>query len=326
MVSRRVAAATVTEREREQGFPVRYCLGTCPWITLVGMSIAALPRRRFLQTSAAAVAAAGLSRRIAAADAASGLKGRINHSACKWCYPKVPFDELCRAGKEMGLTSIDLVDPPDFDTMKKHGLTSAMISYPSIAGPNGEKVGSIPFGFNNPAFHDLLVQAYEPLIKASADFGAKHVICFSGNRNGMDDETGLKNCAAGLKKILPVAEKHGITLVMELLNSKVNHKDYMCDHSAWGVELCKRIGSPNFKLLYDIYHMQIMEGDVIATIKAQPSSSSPTTTPAACRAGTRSTTRRSCITPRSCAPSWTPATRATSRRSSSPQGRMCSAR
>ncbi len=129
-----------------------------------------------------------LVRRLDAADAASGLKGRINHSVCKWCYPKMPLDDLCRAGKEMGLTSIDLVDPPDFATLKKHGLTSAMISYPSIAGPDGEKVGSIPNGFNNPAFHDLLVQAYEPLIKASADFGAKHVICFSGNRDGMDEE------------------------------------------------------------------------------------------------------------------------------------------
>ena len=225
-------------------------------------------RRSLLQTSALAAVAVSLGQRLDAADAASGLKGRINHSACKWCYPKVPFDDLCHAGKEMGLTSIDLVDPPDFETMKKYGLTSAMISFPSIAGPNGEKVGSIPFRFNNPAFHDLLVQAYEPLLKASADFGAKHVICFSGNRNGMDEETGLKNCAEGLKKLLPLAEKHGITLVMELLNSKVNHKDYMCDHSAWGIELCKRIGSPSFKLLYDIYHMQIMEGDVIATIKA----------------------------------------------------------
>lgn len=231
------------------------------------MKSISLPRRHFLQTSAFGAVAASLGQRLAAADAASGLKGHINHSACKWCYPKVPFDQLCSAGKEMGLTSIDLVDPPDFETMKKHGLTSAMVSFPSIAGPNGEKVGSIPFGFNNPAFHDLLVQAYEPLIKASAAFGAKHVICFSGNRNGMDEETGIKNCAAGLKKVLPIAEKHGITLVMELLNSKVNHPDYMCDHSAWGVALCKAIGSESFKLLYDIYHMQIMEGDVIATIK-----------------------------------------------------------
>src|SRR5687768_11398071 len=233
------------------------------------MNTSAAPSRRsFLQAGTFAAVAASLSQRLEAADAAPGLKGHINHSACKWCYAKTPFEELCRAGKEIGLTSIDLVDPPDFEMLKKYGLTSAMISYPSIAGPNGEKVGSIPFSFNNPAFHDLLLQAYEPHIKASADFGAKHVICFSGNRNGMDEETGLKNCAEGLKKVLPIAEKLGITIVMELLNSKVNHKDYMCDKSAWGIELCKRIGSPNFKLLYDIYHMQIMEGDVIATIKA----------------------------------------------------------
>src|SRR4051812_7675274 len=232
------------------------------------MSTSAASRRSFLQAGTFAGLAASLGQRLEAADAASGMKGHINHSACKWCYAKTPFEELCRAGKEMGLTSIDLVDPTDFEVMKKYGLTSAMISYPSITGPNGEKVGSIPFGFNNPAFHDLLVQAYEPCLKASADFGAKHVICFSGNRNGMDEETGLKNCEEGLKKVLPIAEKHGITLVMELLNSKVNHKDYMCDHSAWGIDLCKRVASPNFKLLYDIYHMQIMEGDVIATIKA----------------------------------------------------------
>ncbi len=172
-----------------------------------------LSRRHFGILSLAAM----LQTQIEAADKAAG--GKVKHSACKWCYAKTPFEELCRAGKEMGLTSIDLVDPPDFEMLKKHGLTSAMISFPSIAGPNGEKVGSIPFGFNQPAFHDLLVQAYEPLIKASADFGAKHVICFSGNRNGMDEETGLKNCAAGLKRLLPLAEKHGITLVMELLSS-----------------------------------------------------------------------------------------------------------
>ncbi len=231
------------------------------------MSTPHLTRRGFLETTATAVAAASLSRRLEAADAATGMKGRINHSVCKWCYPKVPLDDLCRASKEMGLTSIDLVDPPDFPTLKKHGLTSAMVSFPTIKGPAGQDVGSIPHGLNRVEHHDLLVQAYEPLLKASADFGAKHVICFSGNRDKMDEETGLKNCAAGLKKLLPLAEKLGITLVMELLNSKVNHPDYMCDKSAWGIELCKLTGSENFKLLYDIYHMQIMEGDVIATIK-----------------------------------------------------------
>jgi hydroxypyruvate isomerase len=206
---------------------------------------------------------------VEAADAAPGVKGKIHHSVCKWCYPKVALEDLCQAGKEMGLTSIDLVDPMDFPTLKKHGLTSAMISFPSIDGPDGQKVGSIPWGFNLPAHHDLLVQAYEPLIKASAEFGAKNVICFSGNRRGMDAETGLKNCAAGIKRLLPLAEKHGITLTMELLNSRVNHPDYLCDKSAWGIALVKMIGSEHFKLLFDIYHMQIMEGDIIATIQKE---------------------------------------------------------
>ena len=115
--------------------------------------------------------------------------------------------------------------------------------------------------------HDALVPAYEERIKSAKDLGIKNIICFSGNRDGMTDEVGLKNCAIGLKRVMPTAEKHGITISMELLNSKVNHKDYMCDHTEWGVELCKTVGSDNFKLLYDIYHMQIMEGDVIATIK-----------------------------------------------------------
>jgi hydroxypyruvate isomerase len=207
--------------------------------------------------------------RLEAADAAAGtaLKGRIHHSACKWCYDKIPFEDLCRAGKEMGLTSIDLVDPPDFAMMKKYGLTTAMVSFPTIDGPGGKKVGSIPHGLNRPEHHDLLLQAYEPLMEQSAAFGAKQIICFSGNRDGIDPETGLKHCADGLKKLLPLAEKHGITLVMELLNSRVNHPDYMCDTSAWGIQLCEAVGSERFKLLFDIYHMQIMEGDIIATIK-----------------------------------------------------------
>ncbi len=208
-----------------------------------------------------------LRHRLEKADKVSGLKGRIRHSACKWCYASIPLEELCATAKEMGLTSVELVDPPDFPVLKKYGLGSAMISFPVIAGPLRQKVGVIENAFNRPENHELLVQAYTPLIKASAAFGAKNVICFSGNRNGMDDEVGLKNCARGLKKLLPLAEKHGITLVMELLNSRVDHKDYMCDKSAWGVALCKAVGSENFKLLFDIYHMQIMEGDIISTIK-----------------------------------------------------------
>ncbi len=225
------------------------------------------PRRAFLRTSATVLAAAGLAQRLQAADEASGLKGRINHSACKWCYGKIPLEDFCREGKALGLTSIDLIAPQDFATLKKHDLTCAMVSNPTATLPDGTKIGGISHGFNRPEHHDLLVEAYEPYLKATADFGARHLICFSGNRAGLDDETGLKHCADGLKKLLPLAEKHNITLVMELLNSRVDHHDYQCDKSAWGVELCRRIGSERFKLLFDIYHMQIMEGDIIATIK-----------------------------------------------------------
>lgn len=231
------------------------------------MNSSSVTRRHFFGTSTLTAAAAGLHQRLSAADESSGLKGHINHSACKWCYAKIPFEDLCRAGKDMGLTSIDLVDPPDFAVMKQHGLTTAMVSFPTIEGPGGVKVGSIPHGFNRTEHHELLVKAYEPLIKAAADFGAKQVICFSGNRDGMDKETGIKNCAEGLKKVLPIAEKYGLTLCMELLNSRVNHPDYMCDTSAWGIQLCDAVASDNFKLLFDIYHMQIMEGDIIATIR-----------------------------------------------------------
>lgn len=221
-------------------------------------------RRSFLTATATAAA---LAARLSAADEASGPKGKVNHSVCKWCYPKVSLDDLCKAGKEMGITSIDLVGPEDFATLKKYDLSCAMATFPTVKGPKGETVGSIPFAFNRVEYHDLLVKIYEPSIAAVADAGFKHLICFSGNRDGMDAETGLKNCAEGLKRLLPLAEKRGVTLVMELLNSRVNHKDYMCDTTAWGVELCKRIGSENFKLLYDIYHMQIMEGDVISHIR-----------------------------------------------------------
>ena len=228
------------------------------------MTSAALSRRTFLTTTA--LAAASLHQRLSAADAAAGAKGRVHHSVCKWCYPKVSLDELCAAGKAMGLTSIDLLQPADFPTLKKFGLICAMVSNPTIKGPTGD-LGGITKAFNRKEHHDLLVQAYEPQIATVADAGMKNLICFSGNRDGLDDAEGLKNCAEGLKKLLPLAEKRGVILCMELLNSRVNHPDYQCDKSAWGIALCKEIGSPNFRLLYDIYHMQIMEGDVIATIR-----------------------------------------------------------
>ncbi|MFL5809869.1 MAG: hydroxypyruvate isomerase family protein, partial [Flavisolibacter sp.] len=154
---------------------------------------------------------------------------------------------------------IDLIAPKDWPTLQKYNIYSSMCYH-------GGKV-SLTEGFNDKKFHDQLVKDYTEVIPLMVAAGYKDVICFSGNRNGMDDETGLKNCVEGLQKILPLAEKSGVTVHMELLNSKVDHKDYMCDNQIWGVELCKRISSPNFKLLYDIYHMQIDEGDVIRTIR-----------------------------------------------------------
>jgi len=224
-------------------------------------------RRSFLHTAGVAAAAAALAPRLSRAEAA--LKGRINHSVCKWCYAKVPLEDLCVAGKEMGLQSVELLQPADFPTLKKHGLICAMVSNATAQGPDGKPIGQIERAWNRTEHHEALAKAYATQIDAVADAGFKNLICFSGNRAGLDDATGLKNCAEGLKKILPQAEKRGVIICMELLNSRVNHKDYMCDRSAWGVELVKTIGSPNFKLLYDIYHMQIMEGDVIATIRRE---------------------------------------------------------
>jgi hydroxypyruvate isomerase len=195
------------------------------------------------------------------------MKGRINHSVCKWCYPKVSLEDLCVAGKEMGLSSIELLTPADFPTLKKHGLSCAMVGSPSIKAPDGQDLGGITRAFNRKEHHDLLIEVYEPHISASADAGFTNVICFSGNRDGLDDETGMKNCADGIKRLLPLCEKKNVTLCIELLNSRLKHPDNKCDKSAWGVELVKMVGSPNFRLLYDIYHMQIMEGDVIATIR-----------------------------------------------------------
>ncbi|MBC7571034.1 MAG: TIM barrel protein [Spirosoma sp.] len=191
--------------------------------------------------------------------ATAPLKGNINHSVCKWCYNKIPLEEFCKSAKEMGITSVDLTGPLEWPTLKKYGLTCAM------AQGAGKGIGE---GFNDPKLHDELVASYEAIFPKLKEAGLTNVICFSGNRRGMSNEEGLKNCAVGLKRLMPSAEKHGVTMVMELLNSKVDHKDYMCDHTAWGVDLCKAVGSERFKLLYDIYHMQIMEGDIIRTIRA----------------------------------------------------------
>jgi hydroxypyruvate isomerase len=218
--------------------------------------------KKFVAGSAALMGATSVLPAFSSSDKPSKklkLKGNINHSVCQWTYNFISVEELCKVVKDTGFAAIDLIGPKDWPTLQKYGIYSSMCYH-------GGNV-SLTNGFNNPAYHELLVKEYSEVIPLMVKAGYKDVICFSGSRNGMDEETGLKNCVEALRKVLPLAEKSGITIHMELLNSKVDHKDYMCDNHKWGVELCRRVGSENFKLLYDIYHMQIDEGDVIRTIR-----------------------------------------------------------
>ena len=198
-------------------------------------------------------------RKLAANLPPEKLKGNINHSVCQWTYSFISLEELCVEVKKMGLGAIDLLSPKEWPTAKKHGL------YCSMCYTAGKT--SLTDGWNNPANHASLIKDYTEAIPLVAAAGYKNLICFSGNRRGMDDETGMKNMTEGIKQIIGLAEKNGVIVQIEVFNSKIDHKDYMGDKSAWAVELCKRIGSPNFKILYDIYHMQINEGDVIRTIQ-----------------------------------------------------------
>jgi hydroxypyruvate isomerase len=194
-----------------------------------------------------------------AAAAGTGGSGALKQSVCKWCFPNTSLDDLAAAGRDMGLLSIELLNPDQWPTVQKYGLTCAMSN---AAGPGG-----IPRGFNRTEHHEWLIPAYETLLRQAADAGVPNVILFSGNRDGMSDAQGLENCATGVARLVPTAERLGVNLVMELLNSRVNHPDYMCDRTPWGVALAKKVESERFGLLYDIYHMQIMEGDVIRTIR-----------------------------------------------------------
>lgn len=187
----------------------------------------------------------------------SKLKGAIHHSVCRWIYDDIPLDDFCKAVKKIGFSAIDLIGPKEWPVLKQHGIWCPMC--------NGAEI-SLTKGWNHPEYHSTLIDNYSAHIDLVAAAGYRNLICFSGNREGMDDETGMRNCMEGLKKILGHAEKKNVVIVMELLNSKIDHKDQMCDNTKWAFELGKRIGSENFKFLYDIYHMQIDEGDVIRTI------------------------------------------------------------
>ncbi|MFM9181205.1 MAG: hydroxypyruvate isomerase family protein [Phycisphaerales bacterium] len=225
-----------------------------------------MDRRTFMHAGLAAPALAAIAAPAAARGAepsphaaarADDARPRLRQSVCAWCFGGMTLDELCALAKRIGIGAIDLLNEDQWRVPAQHGLTCAVANGP----------GGITKGWNRTEQHDALVKRSEELIPKVAAARIPQMIVFSGNRDGMKDDEGMRHCAAGLKRIMPLAEKAGVTVIMELLNSRVDHGDYMCDRTAWGVELCKQVGSDRFRLLYDIYHMQIMEGDVIRTIE-----------------------------------------------------------
>jgi hydroxypyruvate isomerase len=219
-----------------------------------------ISRRQALVAGAITVGA-GLGARTSAQSGAQGravAKGRLKQSLCRWCYAKIPLPDLCKAAAGMGLTAIDLLGEADWAVARDHGLICSMGS----AGG-----GSIANGLNVKANHDAIVKNFEQNLPKAAAMKVPNVITFFGNRRGMSDSEGIANCVEGLNRVKKAAEDTGVTICVELLNSKVDHKDYHGDKSAFGIEVVKAVGSPRVKLLYDIYHMQIMEGDVIRTIR-----------------------------------------------------------
>jgi hydroxypyruvate isomerase len=217
-------------------------------------------RRDFLKNTSLAGAALGLGPIVKGNTLSEGsaLNGNIRHSVARWCYGHLQLEELCMLVKRIGFSAIDLIGPKEWSILKEHKIDSSMC--------NGAEI-NLTDGWNDKKFHQQLIKNYTELIPLVAKAGYTNLICFSGNRRQLSDEEGLANCVTGLKSILSLAEKHGVVLQMELFNSKVDHPDYMCDNTNWGIALCEALGSENFKLLYDIYHMQINEGDIIRTIQ-----------------------------------------------------------
>ncbi len=186
--------------------------------------------------------------------------GRLKQSVSYWPYSKIPLEQFAKAAKDMGLVAIDLLQPEQWPAVQEAGLVCSM-GYPTA------RQDFLTSGFNDPAMHDLLVQELTETLPRAAAAGVPNLIAMFGNRKGRSDEEGAKHCIEGLRRIAPLAERHGVTVCVELLNSKVDHKDYMGDHTGFGVRVMEGVASPRVKLLYDIYHMQIMEGDVIRTIR-----------------------------------------------------------
>jgi len=221
------------------------------------MSHPKLSRRSAMKSGLAAAAMASLPALSRSEEAGQVRKNRIHQSACRWCYKDIPLEQLCDYGAKIGLAGIDLLEVPEYEVPRRYGLICTM----GYAGG-----GTIADALNRVEQHAAIESAFRTNIPLAAKAGVPNVITFSGNRNGMSDEEGARNTIVGLNRVKKIAEDNGVTICMELLNSKVNHHDYMCDHTAWGVRVVQEVNSPNVKLLYDIYHMQIMEGDLIATI------------------------------------------------------------
>ncbi len=191
-------------------------------------------------------------------ESPSSFGSLVNHSVCKWCYHSIPLEEFADRCKDMGISSIELLNPDEWDTVLSRGL--------QVGISNGSPLG-ITKGWNDRSLHNKLRDDIRSIIPQAAEKGVPQIIVFSGNRGNISDDEGLDACAEGLAPVVRMAEREGVQIVMELLNSRLNHPGYMCDHTEWGVKLVEKIGSPAFKLLYDIYHMQIMEGDIIKTIQ-----------------------------------------------------------
>jgi hydroxypyruvate isomerase len=216
-------------------------------------------RRSLLKSSLAGVAAAGFSPLSSVAgEAASPRKGRIHQSVSRWCYAKISIDQLCAAAVNIGLKGIDLLEPKEYEIPCRYGLICTM------GYADGGEIGK---AMNRVENHSAIEQGFRTNIPLAEKAGVPNVITFSGNRDGMSDEEGARNTITGLNRVKKIAEDHGVTICLELLNSKRDHHDYMCDHTAWGARVAGEVNSPNVKLLYDIYHMQIMEGDLIETIR-----------------------------------------------------------
>ena len=228
-----------------------------------------MTRRELLAATAGVVGLSALERPLAATPAAAHLvtpesrrqaSGRLKQSVSRWPYQSIPLPQFCKAARDMGLVAIDLLQPDEWPVARDAGLVPSM-GYPS------RRRDFIATGFNDRANHALLLQELEQTIPLAARAGVPNVITMFGNRKGTNDAAGVATCIAGLQRIAPLAEEQGVTVCVELLNSKVDHADYHGDHTAFGVEVVAGVGSPRVKLLYDIYHMQIMEGDVIRTIR-----------------------------------------------------------